>query len=280
MVEIVQKRRLMDAVAAVRLAQKRREREVSLAQLKELAAQAQPARNIAHTLASQERPVQIIAEVKTASATFVSLGQVPAATLARTYAAAGASAISVVTQVGGYAGSIKQLDAVAKAVDAPIIVNDLPVTTYQIHEARAHGADGITFTMQAQSEIALESLIERTHQLGMTSMVQVRSRREALQAMALGAQMISVDARDYVTGQIDPTLFAQIADVLGNRVIRVAAGGVRGPHDVMQYAKDGANVVVVGQAAILATDIQQFVSNLVSAGSHPALHKLTREKNL
>ena len=280
MVEIVQKRRLMDAVAAVRLAQKRREREVSLAQLKELAAQAQPARNIAHTLASQERPVQIIAEVKTASATFVSLGQVPAAaTLARTYAAAGASAISVVTQVGGYAGSIKQL-AVAKAVDAPIIVNDLPVTTYQIHEARAHGADGITFTMQAQSEIALESLIERTHQLGMTSMVQVRSRREALQAMALGAQMISVDARDYVTGQIDPTLFAQIADVLGNRVIRVAAGGVRGPHDVMQYAKDGANVVVVGQAAILATDIQQFVSNLVSAGSHPALHKLTREKNL
>ena len=278
MVEIVQKRRLMDAVAAVRLAQKRREREVSLAQLKELAAQAQPARNIAHTLASQE---QIIAEVKTASATFVSLGQVPAAaTLARTYAAAGASAISVVTQVGGYAGSIKQLDAVAKAVDAPIIVNDLPVTTYQIHEARAHGADGITFTMQAQSEIALESLIERTHQLGMTSMVQVRSRREALQAMALGAQMISVDARDYVTGQIDPTLFAQIADVLGNRVIRVAAGGVRGPHDVMQYAKDGANVVVVGQAAILATDIQQFVSNLVSAGSHPALHKLTREKNL
>ena len=111
-------------------------------------------------------------------------------------------------------------------------------------------------------------------------MVQVRSRREALQAMALGAQMISVDARDYVTGQIDPTLFAQIADVLGNRVIRVAAGGVRGPHDVMQYAKDGANVVVVGQAAILATDIQQFVSNLVSAGSHPALHKLTREKNL
>ena len=136
MVEIVQKRRLMDAVAAVRLAQKRREREVSLAQLKELAAQAQPARNIAHTLASQERPVQIIAEVKTASATFVSLGQVPAAaTLARTYAAAGASAISVVTQVGGYAGSIKQLDAVAKAVDAPIIVNDLPVTTYQIHEA-------------------------------------------------------------------------------------------------------------------------------------------------
>ena len=278
MVEIVQKRRLMDAVAAVRLAQKRREREVSLAQLKELAAQAQPARNIAHTLASQERPVQIIAEVKTASATFVSLGQVPA--LARTYTAAVASAISVVTQVGGYAGSIKQLDAVAKAVDAPIIVNDLPVTTYQIHEARAHGADGITFTMQAQSEIALESLIERTHQLGMTSMVQVRSRREALQAMALGAQMISVDARDYVTGQIDPTLFAQIADVLGNRVIRVAAGGVRGPHDVMQYAKDGANVVVVGQAAILATDIQQFVSNLVSAGSHPALHKLTREKNL
>ena len=134
--------------------------------------------------------------------------------------------------------------------------------------------------MQAQSEIALESLIERTHQLGMTSMVQVRSRREALQAMALGAQMISVDARDYVTGQIDPTLFVQIADVLGNRVIRVAAGGVRGPHDVMQYAKDGANVVVVGQAAILATDIQQFVSNLVSAGSHPALHKLTREKNL
>ena len=111
-------------------------------------------------------------------------------------------------------------------------------------------------------------------------MVQVRSRREALQAMALGAQMISVDARDYVTGQIDPTLFAQIADVLGNRVIRVAAGGVRGPHDVMQYAKDGANVVVVGQAAILSTDIQQFVSNLVSAGSHPALHKLTREKNL
>ena len=117
----------------------------------------------------------------------------------------------------------------------------------------------------------LEGLIERVHSLGMGAVVEVRTRREALTAVDAGACIVAIDTRDPDTLAVDCSLFDQVTDVLPTQVVRIAAGGVRGPHDVMSFARCGADVVLVGEAIIRSTDPQQFVAELVAAGAHPAL---------
>ena len=128
-----------------------------------------------------------------------------------------------------------------------------------------------SFWTRASEPLVLESLVERTHSLGMAAVVEAHSRREALTAVAAGARYVSVDARDPDTRAIDHSRFEQVAEVLPEAVTRMATGGVSGPHDVMSYARAGADIVVVGEAVIRSADPQQFVAELVAAGSHPAL---------
>ena len=144
------------------------------------------------------------------------------------------------------------------------------VTPYQVHEARAHGADLLMLDARLET-LVLEGLIERVHSLGMGAVVEVRTRREALTAVDAGACIVAIDTRDPDTLAVDCNLFDQVTDVLPTQVVRIAAGGVRGPHDVMSFARCGADVVLVGEAIIRSTDPQQFVAELVAAGAHPAL---------
>ena len=85
--------------------------------------------------------------------------------------------------------------------------------------------------------IVLESLIERTHSLGMLAVVEAHSRREALTAVQAGAHAIFVDARDPLSLQVDRSRFEQVAEVLSGSVMRIAGGGVAGARDVMTYAR-------------------------------------------
>jgi len=178
--------------------------------------------------------------------------------------------VSVVTEPVRFHGRLTDLDAVREAVNVPVLANDVIVTPYQVHEARAHGADMLVLDARLKP-LVLESLVERTHSLGMTAVVEAHSRREALTAVAAGARYVSVDARDPDTRAIDHSRFEQVAEVLPEAVTRMATGGVSGPHDVMSYARAGADIVVVGEAVIRSADPQQFVAELVAAGSHPAL---------
>ncbi|WP_103064326.1 indole-3-glycerol phosphate synthase TrpC [Actinomyces qiguomingii] len=252
-----------------------RERRVPLAQLKEAVRGAPACRDAAAALRSEGRAVTVIAEVKRATATFADLSGVgDVAILAGFYAAGGAACVSVVTEPVRSNGRLADLDAVRAAVDVPVLVNDIVVTPYQVHEARAHGADLLMLDARLRPLI-LESLIERTHSLGMAAVVQAHSQGEAVTAVQTGARYVAVDARDPETRQVDRSRFEQVAQVLPPTVTRIATGGVRGPHDVMSYARAGADVVLVGEAVIRSVDPQQFVAELVAAGSHPALHPTT-----
>lgn len=260
-----------ELTAAARSAVAAREDRVPLEMLRELVRTALPTTDSAAALRARGRAVSVIAEVKRVTATFADLSGVgDTAVLASFFQAGGAACVSVVTEPVRSHGSIADLDAVRGAVDVPVLVNDVIVTPYQVHEARAHGADMLTLDARLD-ELALESLIERTHSLGMLAVVKAHTRREALGATALGARCVAVDSRDPVSAQVDADRFAQVAEVLPPGVIRVAEGGVATAYDVMQYARWGADVVLVGEAVVRATDPQQFVAQLVAAGSHPSL---------
>ncbi len=218
--------------------------------------------------------VAVIAEVKRASPSKGSLATIadPAA-LAVEYEAGGAATISVLTEERRFSGSLDDLVAVRRAVSVPVLRKDFIVTAYQLFEARAAGADLVLLIVAAMSDGELVSLIERAVSIGLTPLVEAHTAVEVLRALDCGATIIGVNARDLQTLQVDPTTFARLAPLIPDSVVRIAESGVRGPHDVIELARAGADVVLVGEALVTGRDPRSGVADLVAAGAHPAVHK-------
>ena len=186
---------LDEIVAGVREDLAAREALTPLAEVKAAALDARPALD---ALAALRAPgVGVIAEVKRRSPSKGELAEIAdPAELAAEYAAGGARVISVLTERRRFGGSLADLDAVRAAVDVPVLRKDFIVTSYQVHEARAHGADLVLLIVAALEQNALVGLLERVESLGMTALVEVHTEDEADRALDAGAQVIGVNARD------------------------------------------------------------------------------------
>ena len=248
------------------------------APLDDIKSAARAARPPLDALAALRAPgVGVIAEVKRRSPSKGDLADIadPAA-LAQQYAAGGARVISVLTEGRRFGGSHADLAAVRAVVDVPVLCKDFVVSSYQVHEARAYGADVILLIVAALEQNVLVGLLERVESLGMTALVEVHTEAEADRALAAGASVIGVNARDLTTLQVDRSTFERIAPGLPSGVVKVAESGVRGPHDLISYAAAGADAVLVGEGLVTAGDPRQAVADLVTAGSHPATPRTTR----
>jgi len=251
-----------------------REREslVSMDDLKVRARRAPEARDVVGAMRGQDGAVSIISEVKRSSPSKGNLARIPdPAALASVCEEAGATVVSVLTEQRRFHGSLADLDSVRAAVDIPVLRKDFVVTPYQVHEARAHGADMVLLIVAALEQPALVSLLERVESLGMTALVETHSRLEALRALDAGAKVVGVNARDLTTLEVDRSTIEQVIDVIPAEVIAVAESGVRTPHDVFEYARWGADAVLVGEALVTSGDPDAAVRDMVSAGQHPAL---------
>lgn len=216
--------------------------------------------------------VSVIAEVKRSSPSKGALAAIKdPATLAADYAAGGAAAISVLTEQRRFGGTLDDLRAVRATVGVPVLRKDFITTSYQLWEARAAGADMALLMVVALDQSALESLIERAMSIGLTPLVEIHDEEELSRAVDAGAQLIGVNARNLKTLEVDRSTFGRIAPLIPSNLVRVAESGVRGPHDVIEYAKSGANVVLVGETLVKDNNPRSTVADLVAAGAHPAL---------
>jgi indole-3-glycerol phosphate synthase len=260
---------LDDILVGVREDLAARQLQTPLEQLKERAAQAPPARDGAAAL--QQPGVAVIAEVKRSSPSKGALAAIadPAA-LAEDYEAGGASVISVLTEQRRFGGSLADLDAVRQRVETPLLRKDFVVSSYQLWEARAHGADLVLLIVAALEQEALISLLERTESLGMTPLVEVHDEEELERALHANARVVGVNARDLRTLQVDRSVFGRLSPRIPDGVVKVAESGVRGPHDLLAYAAQGADAVLVGEGVVVGGNPRQAVADLVAAGAHPA----------
>jgi len=252
-----------------------REAVISFAEIKDQARKAPPPLDV---MAALRAPgIAVIAEVKRASPSRGELASIAdPAQLASAYEAGGARVISVLTEERRFRGSLDDLDAVRAAVSIPVLRKDFIVGPYQIHEARAHGADMLLLIVAALEQQALESMLDRTESLGMTALVEVHTEEEADRALQAGATLIGVNARDLKTLEVDRDCFARIAPGLPSSVIRVAESGVRGTADLLAYAGAGADAVLVGEGLVTSGDPRSAVADLVTAGAHPSCPKPAR----
>jgi indole-3-glycerol phosphate synthase len=248
-----------------------RQARIPLDELKSRVERVAPAHDVFAALRAGHG-VKVIAEVKRSSPSKGALAMIAdPAGLAADYAAGGASVISVLTERRRFGGSLEDLAAVRAAVDIPVLRKDFTVSSYQLWEARAHGADVVLLIVAALDQHELIGLRERAESLGMTALVEVHDKSEIERAVEAGARIIGVNARNLKTLEVDRETFARLAPHIPDGIVKVAESGVRGPHDVLDYARAGADAVLVGESLVTGDRPREAVADLVAAGAHPAL---------
>lgn len=261
---------LEEILAGVRADLAERQRAVPLEEIKAMAGRAPAPRDGVAALRGEG--VAVVAEVKRCSPSKGALAAIadPAA-LATDYEAGGAAVISVLTERRRFGGVIEDLAAVRQSVDIPVLRKDFIISSYQLWEARAYGADLALLIVAALEQEALVSLIERAESLGLTPLVEVHTETELKRALDAGARVVGVNARDLATLNVDRGVFVQLAPQIPDDVVKVAESGVRGPHDLLAYAAAGADAVLVGESLVTGNNPRSAVADLVAAGAHPAL---------
>ena len=158
------------------------------------------------------------------------------AELAATYAGGGARVISVLTEQRRFGGSLADLDAVRAAVDIPVLRKDFIVSPYQVHEARAHGADLVLLIVAALEQNALD-VAARSDRVARHDGAGRGAHRGGGRPRAAGRRQGHRRQRPRPEdARRRPTIFARIAPGLPSDVIRIAESGVRGPADLLAYA--------------------------------------------
>jgi len=257
---------LDDIVAGVREDLAGRQAVVPEARLRELVAAAPPVRD--PMPAFRAPGLSVIAEVKRRSPSKGDLADIPdPAALAQAYAAGGADAISVLTEERRFNGSLDDLRAVRAAVTTPLLRKDFIVTEYQLLEARAAGADLVLLIVAALDDDTLARLHDEARALGLAVLVEVHDEHEVDRALAVGAELVGVNARNLKTLMVDPDTFGRLAALLPDTVVKVAESGITGPEDAARYAAEGADVVLVGEALVKDGDPATAVALMRKAGA-------------
>ena len=258
---------LDELVAGALEDQQTRELTVSLEDVKK-AALAAPAPIDATRWLKRADGIPVIAEIKRASPSKGHLSDIPdPAALAREYEKGGASAISVLTEGRRFLGSLDDFDKVRAAVHIPVLRKDFIVTDYQIFEARAHGADLVLLIVAALDDAQLKHLLDLAHELNMTVLMETHTREEIERACQAGAKVIGINARNLKNLKVDVNKYNELAADLPDDVIKVAESGVFGAVEVEDYARAGADAVLVGEGVATADDHELAVERLVKAGA-------------
>ncbi len=209
----------------------------------------------------------VIAEVKRRSPSKGDLAEIPdPAELAAKYAAGGADAISVLTEPRRFNGSLADLVAVRKEVATPLLRKDFIVSEYQLLEARNAGADLALLIVAALDDDTLDTLHRAALDLGLTPLVETHDAEEIERALALGAQLIGVNARNLKTLAVDPATFGRLVGMIPDGVVKVAESGVGGVADAERYHREGADVVLVGEALVKDGDPAAAVRAMKAVG--------------
>lgn len=207
--------------------------------------------------------VSVIAEVKRRSP---SKGWIrpslDAATQAAAYVAAGAKAISVLTEPEHFAGSPEDLLAARRAAAAPILKKDFHVEPIQLLEAKALGASAALLIVRALGPIRLPDMMTAAKALELEVLVEIRDESELDLALGSGAEMIGINNRNLETLAMDAETSARLLGLVPSMVIAVAESGVSQRGDVERAAAAGADAVLVGSSVSAAADPEDAVRRL------------------
>jgi indole-3-glycerol phosphate synthase len=224
--------------------------------------------------------LSFICEVKKASPSKGVIAEdFPYLQIASEYEAAGAAAISVLTEPNYFLGSDEYLREIAARAKIPVLRKDFVVDEYQIYEAKVLGAQAVLLicallepsTEARQSRgsppdtAALTRYIATACELGLSALVEIHDEAEAETALAAGARIIGINNRDLKTFGVDLGLSARLRKLIPAGIVTVAESGVKSPDDVRAMRDSGIDAVLIGESVMRAPDKKQFLADLKAA---------------
>ena len=247
---------LKEIVSVKKLEVERAKIDTPIEQLEELISKKTPPLNFAGALMGDS--VRIIAECKRSSPTAGLLkSNYNPASIAKSYASNGAAAISVLTNVDHFHGSLKDLESVSEAMNPhgiPVLRKEFIFDTYQVYESRAHGADAILLIVGILSARDLEILIQAANHLWLQCLVEVHNETELNLALNTDTEIIGINSRDLHTFKTDLSVTERLSKHLPASTIIVSESGIRTRDDIDRVSRAGAQAVLVGESLITAPD--------------------------
>ncbi|MCU1394545.1 MAG: trpC [Ilumatobacteraceae bacterium] len=208
----------------------------------------------------------VISEIKRRSPSKGALNiDLDPAALAAQYAAGGAAAMSVLTDVEFFGGSVADLQAARAAVGLPVLRKDFTVGALDVCDARLMGADCVLLIAAALPPDELLGLHALADDIGIEVLVEIHDEAELEVALAAGARMVGVNQRDLVTFQVDHERAVRMAGLIPAHVVRIAESGVRDAADARALQAAGYHAVLVGETLVTADDPSAVLAGLRGA---------------
>lgn len=245
----------------------KRKRERPLSEVETAAKIVTPPRGFAHALwlASITGNYGLIAEIKRASP---SSGLIRAdfdpASLARAYAAGGATCLSVLTDEPYFQGEDTYLTAARATVELPVVRKDFLLDPYQIIESRALGADAVLVILAAVDDGCARELIATATEFGMSALVEVHDEREMERAVALDAALIGINNRNLATLSIDLMTTERLAPMAPPDRVLISESGLYSGDHLRRMARVGVHCFLIGESLMRQPDVQAATRELLT----------------
>ena len=238
-------------------------RRTPLSEIKQRIADSAPTRGFGKAL-SPSTDIRLIAEVKKASPSKgVIREDFDPVKIADVYQESGAACLSVLTEKQFFQGDLAYLGLIRKQVDLPLLRKDFIVEEYQIHEARAFGADAILLIAACLDRGQMQDYLGIASGLGLDVLVESHTYKELDKSLLAGARLVGINNRNLMTFEVTlQTTLDLLKDIPDDRVV-VSESGIRTRDDVVMLQNAGVDAILVGESLMREKDIGKKVMELL-----------------
>ena len=207
--------------------------------------------------------ISIIAEVKKASPSKgVIVEDFDYLAIAKDYEAAGASAISVLTEPYFFMGSDDYLKEIVQNVDIPVLRKDFVIDEYMIWQAKALGASAVLLIVSILDIVQLKRYLDLAHELGLSAIVETHDGDEIMRALTVGAEIIGVNNRDLTDFTVDIENSISLRRCVSGDVIFISESGIKTTEDVTRLKENDVDAVLIGETLMKSDDKKSMISEL------------------
>jgi indole-3-glycerol phosphate synthase len=229
------------------------------------AEQAEPLFPFKAALSGKE--MSFICEVKKASPSKGIIDETfPYVKIAAEYEAAGAAAISVLTEPYWFLGSDEYLKEIREIVKLPILRKDFTVDPYQIYESKILGADAILLICALMDKPFLKECLQIAKKLGLSALVEIHTEAEAELAVNAGAEIIGVNNRNLKTFEVDLEISIRLRKLVPDSILFVSESGIKTAEDIKRLKHHSVNGVLIGETLMRSSDKNRMLSELRGQG--------------
>jgi indole-3-glycerol phosphate synthase len=214
--------------------------------------------------ALKSKRMSFICEIKRASPSRGVIAEnFPYIDIAKDYEAAGAAAISVLTEPYFFKGDDRYLREIASAVSIPLLRKDFIVDSYMIYEAKVLGASAVLLICALLQQETLAQYIDIAHSLELSAVVEAHDENEIKMALSAGARIIGVNNRDLKTFAVDASISSRLRKLVPNNIIFVSESGIRTVEDVCMLLQYDVDAVLVGEHLMCSSDKKAALAELM-----------------